>query len=116
MTTHILDTLGFEPIATQQPTDPRSLAVLGFEPATVTISARTEAAAARPAGTGVDAMNSRNGVVKKSVAKGEVVKGARVKLPDGALARVVYVDPNMRIARVRTDDGRNLTVRRKDLR
>jgi hypothetical protein len=32
------------------------------------------------------------------------------------VARVVYVDPNMRIARVRTEDGRNITVRHKDLR
>ena len=51
-----------------------------------------------------------------SVVKGHVVKGARVRLADGALARVAYVDPNMRIARVRTVDGRNLTVRHKDLR
>ncbi len=41
---------------------------------------------------------------------------SRVRLADGAVARVVYVDPNMRIARVRTDDGRNITVRHKDLR
>jgi hypothetical protein len=51
-----------------------------------------------------------------SVAKGHVVKGAKVRLADGALARVLYVDPNMRIVRVRTVDGRNITVRRKDLR
>ena len=37
-------------------------------------------------------------------------------MADGALARVAYVDPNMRIARVRTVDGRNITVRHKDLR
>ena len=48
--------------------------------------------------------------------KGPVVKGARVRLADGAVAKVVYVDPNMRIARVRTEDGRNITVRHKDLR
>jgi hypothetical protein len=48
--------------------------------------------------------------------KGHVVKGARVRLADGALGRVAYVDQNMRIARVRTVDGRNLTVRHKDLR
>ena len=35
---------------------------------------------------------------------------------DGAVAKVVYVDPNMRIARVRTEDGRNITLRHKDLR
>ena len=51
-----------------------------------------------------------------SVVKGHVVKGARVRLADGALGRVAYVDQNMRIARVRTVDGRNLTVRHKDLR
>ena len=59
----------------------------------------------------MDRFNSRNGVIK-----GPVVKGARVRLTDGAVARVVYVDPNMRIARVRTEDGRNITVRHKDLR
>jgi hypothetical protein len=62
-----------------------------------------------------DAMNRfnvRNGVVTK----GRVQKGSRVRLSDGALARVEYVDPNMRIARVRTEDGRNITVRHKDLR
>ena len=48
--------------------------------------------------------------------KGPVVKGARVRLAGGALARVLYVDPNMRIVRVRTEDGRNITVRHKDLR
>ena len=52
----------------------------------------------------------------KPVARDKVVKGARVHLADGAVARVVYVDPNMRIVRVRTEDGRNVTVRRKDLR
>ena len=51
-----------------------------------------------------------------SVAKGLVTKGSKVRLADGTLARVVYVDPNMRIARVRTEDGRNMTVRHKDLR
>jgi hypothetical protein len=61
--------------------------------------------------------NSRNGVSRAlAIVKGSVAKGARVRLTDGSLARVVYVDPNMRIARVRTDDGRNITVRRKDLR
>jgi hypothetical protein len=50
-----------------------------------------------------------------SVVKGAVVKGSRVRLADGAVAKVVYVDPNMRIARVRTEDGRNITVRHRDL-
>jgi hypothetical protein len=54
--------------------------------------------------------------VHPSVVKGPVVKGSRVRLADGAVARVVYVDPNMRIARVRTEDGRNMTVRHKDLK
>jgi hypothetical protein len=45
----------------------------------------------------------------------KIVKGAKVRLADGALGRVVYVDPNLRIARVRTEDGRNITVRRKQL-
>jgi hypothetical protein len=57
--------------------------------------------------------NSRNG---GRVVKGAVIKGSRVRLADGTMARVLYVDPNMRIARVRTEDGRNITVRHKDLR
>jgi hypothetical protein len=61
----------------------------------------------------MDRFNSRNGV---RVVKGAVVKGSRVRLADGAVAKVLYVDPNMRIARVRTEDGRNITVRHKDLR
>ncbi len=62
----------------------------------------------------MERFNSRNGVER--VVKGPVVKGARVRLAGGALARVLYVDPNMRIVRVRTEDGRNITVRQKDLR
>jgi hypothetical protein len=54
--------------------------------------------------------NSKNGVVK-----GLVMKGSRVRLADGTIARVLYADPNMRIVRVRTDDGRKITVRNKDL-
>ncbi len=61
----------------------------------------------------MDRFNSRNGA---RVAKGAVTKGSRVRLADGTVARVVYVDPNMRIARVHTEDGRNITVRYKDLR
>jgi hypothetical protein len=67
----------------------------------------------------MERFNSKNGVQNSSaerVVKGSVVKGARVRLAGGALAQVVYVDPNMRIARVRTEDGRNVTVRHKDLR
>ena len=63
----------------------------------------------------MDRFISKNGA-HPSVAKGEVVKGSRVRLADGAPARVAYVDPNMRIARVRTEDGRNMTVRHRDLR
>src|SRR5271154_858038 len=67
----------------------------------------------------MERFNSRNGVSNSSadrVVKGSVVKGARGRLASGGLAQVVYVDPNMRIARVRTEDGRNVTVRHKDLR
>jgi hypothetical protein len=74
--------------------------------------ARNAELAARAANdAAMEKFNSRNGVKKPTV-----VKGARVRLADGTGARVVYVDPNMRIARVRTDDGRNVTVRHKDLR
>jgi hypothetical protein len=66
----------------------------------------------------MERFNSRNGVggAGERVVKGPVVKGAKVRLASGALARVLYVDPNLRIARVRTEDGRNVTVRHKDLR
>jgi hypothetical protein len=63
----------------------------------------------------MERFNSKNGV-RPSVIKGAVVKGAQVRLADGAVAKVLYVDPNMRIARVRTQDGRNLTVRHRDLK
>jgi hypothetical protein len=56
----------------------------------------------------MEGFNSRNGV--------RIAKGTRVRLADGTAARVVYADPNMRIARVRTDEGKSLTVRHKDLR
>jgi hypothetical protein len=58
----------------------------------------------------MERFNSKNGVVK-----GLVMKGSRVRLADGTIARVLYADPNMRIVRVRTDDGRKITVRNKDL-
>ena len=67
----------------------------------------------------MERFNSRNRVANPAaerVVKGPVVKGARVRLASGALVRVLYVDPNMRIVRVRTEDGRNITVRQKDLR
>jgi hypothetical protein len=63
----------------------------------------------------MERFNSKNGV-HPSLVKGAVVKGSRVRLGDGAVAKVVYVDPNMRIARVRTEDGRNMTVRHRDLK
>jgi len=75
--------------------------------------ARTAARARNDAA--MERFNSRNGVATR-VVKGAVVKGARVRLADGTVATVVYVDPNMRIARVRTEDGRNVTLRHKDLR
>jgi hypothetical protein len=59
----------------------------------------------------MERFNSKNGIVK-----GVVAKGSRVRLADGTVARVLYVDPNMRIARIRTQDGRNITVRHKDLK
>jgi hypothetical protein len=83
---------------------------------------RVRAAARAINDTAMERFNSRNGAGSAaSPASGNswadrVVKGSRVSLTDGTPARVVYVDPNMRIARVRTEDGRNVTVRRKDLR
>jgi hypothetical protein len=65
----------------------------------------------------MERFNSRNRVANspvERVVKGPVIKGARVRLASGALARVLYVDPNLRIVRVRTEDGRNVTVRQKD--
>ncbi len=67
----------------------------------------------------MERFNARNRLAyspAERVVKGPVVRGAKVRLAGGALATVLYVDPNMRIARVRTDDGRNITVRHKDLR
>ncbi len=79
-------------------------------------SAERAAAAARALNDrAMERFNSKTGA-HPSVVKGAVVKGSRVRLADGAVARVVYVDPNMRIARVRTEDGRNMTVRHKDLK
>lgn len=44
-----------------------------------------------------------------------LVKGSAVRLKDGSKGVIAYLDPNFKIARVRTEDGRNLTVRRRDL-
>jgi hypothetical protein len=63
----------------------------------------------------MERFHSKNGD-RPPVVKGPVVKGAQVRLADGAVAKVLYVDPNMRIARVRTEDGRNMTVRHRDLK
>jgi hypothetical protein len=76
---------------------------------------RLRAAARAINDSAMERFNSRNGARQDRIVKGPVVKGSRVRLASGALARVVYVDPNMRIARVRTEDGRNITVRQKDL-
>jgi hypothetical protein len=74
--------------------------------------ARNALAAAREINdAAMESFNSKNGVVK-----GMVVKGSKVRLADGTVARVLYADPNMRIARVRTQDGRNITVRHRDLK
>jgi hypothetical protein len=59
----------------------------------------------------MEKFNSKNGVVK-----GLVMKGSLVRLADGTIARVRYADPKMRIVRVRTVDGRKITVRHKDLK
>jgi hypothetical protein len=45
-----------------------------------------------------------------------LAKGAAVALPDGSRGVVSYLDPNMKIARVRTEDGRNITVRQNQLK
>jgi hypothetical protein len=59
----------------------------------------------------MERFNSKNGVVK-----GLVMKGSLVRLADGTIARVLYADPSMRFVRVRTVDGRKITVRNKDLK
>jgi hypothetical protein len=59
----------------------------------------------------MERFNSKNGVIK-----GLVLKGSEVRCADGTVGRVLYADPNLRFARIRTQDGRNITVRHKDLR
>jgi hypothetical protein len=78
--------------------------------------AETATAAARGLNDRAMERFNSNNRVRPPVVKGAVVKGAQVRLADGAVAKVLYVDPNMRIARVRTEDGRNMTVRHKDLK
>ena len=46
-----------------------------------------------------------------SLMPAELAKGAKVTLPDGSAGTVSYIHPVMQIARVRTSDGRTLSVR-----
>jgi hypothetical protein len=55
--------------------------------------------------------DSRNGVTTPRLSK-----GSAVALPDGSRGIVSYLDSNMKIARVRTESGRNVTVRQGQLR
>jgi preprotein translocase subunit YajC len=45
----------------------------------------------------------------------QMTKGSPVQLPDGTQGKVAHVIENMKTVRVRTDDGRNLTVRQSAL-
>lgn len=62
------------------------------------------AAARRLNNRAMEAFNFRN-----------LAKGSKVQLKDGSKGVIAYLDPNMKIARVRTEDGRNVTVRRATL-
>jgi hypothetical protein len=130
MANHPLKHLGFEPAKD-------ALARLGFEPADEVSAANSphrknqERPAQKigpresltdcnsnyhsdPPAAPVPANFKTSGSGEKQL--GELHKGSRVGLANGTQARVQYVDPNMRIVRVRTDEGRNITVRYKDLR
>jgi hypothetical protein len=72
---------------------------LGFEPISTAVPVSGE----------TETFRSKNGEPEM------MRKGTRVRMADGTPGRVAYADPNLRIARVRTDDGRNVTVRRKTL-
>jgi preprotein translocase subunit YajC len=130
MANHPLKHLGFEPAKD-------ALARLGFEPADEVSAANSPhrnnqerpALKVRPLVSLTDCNSNdhsespaapRPTNLKTSVGGekqlGELHKGSRVGLANGTQARVQYVDPNMRIVRVRTDEGRNITVRYKDLR
>jgi hypothetical protein len=76
---------------------------------------RLQAAARAINDSAMERFNSRNGARQERIVEGPVVKGSKVRLASGALATVAYVDPSIGIARVRTDDGRKVTVRQKDL-
>jgi hypothetical protein len=39
-----------------------------------------------------------------------------VTLPDGTKGRIAWQDPNRTIVRVKTEDGRNVTVKQRDLK
>jgi hypothetical protein len=47
----------------------------------------------------------------KSSDRSAMQKGSPVTLPDGSRGKVMHIVENMKTARVRTDDGKNLTVR-----
>ena len=77
------------------------LHALGFAPLAPTL---TELRPARQPATPPPAANDH------------IAKGGKVRLPDGSVGTVAWIDPNLRIVRVRTDQGRKLTVRRNQLR
>lgn len=52
---------------------------------------------------------------KPAVDDGELEKGKPVKLPDGRTGKIAYLDPGMRIARVKLDAGGHETVKQKAL-
>lgn len=66
-------------------------------------------AAARAQNDDMARFDARNGSSK-------LKKGAAITLVDGTTGTISYLDPNMKIARVRTSHGRNLTVRLGELR
>ena len=53
---------------------------------------------------------------RNSVAAPRLAKGAAVALPDGSRGTISYLDPNMKIARLRTEGGRNITVPQSQLK
>jgi hypothetical protein len=60
----------------------------------------------------MEKFNRRNG----SLAQPVLSRGMTVLLPDGSRGRISYLDRGMQIARVKTDDGKNVTVGRRQLR
>jgi hypothetical protein len=56
-------------------------------------------------------------IVKRQPQDGAMLaKGQQVTLADGSKGRVAHLIDNMKTVRVRTDDGRNLTVRQSSLK